>query len=246
MTMSASQTGARLTSFTPQRRFPIRTARWGIGVFFLLPSGLMAMGFCVADETARQVGWWIWLTAMCSLPWIVWRMTHRPWGELRRVIGLKKTHLLHGLWTGTAAAGVICGVYVLFFRGRMDATAVVDGVQRRGHMAWYWTWALGLSLLHSLFEEFYWRGFLQGELALWIKKPHLLVLMLAGLFGLHHAVALAGMLEVGQLAFAVALTMLGSAAWTVMRLRGLSLWDCWLSHAMADLAIAWAAWDLIS
>ncbi len=246
MTMSASQTETRLAPFTPLRRFPIRTAPWLIALFFLLPAGLMAMGFCVADETSRQVGWWIWLTAMCSLPWIVWRAGHRPWAELRRVIGLTKTHLLHGLWTGAVAAGVICGVYVLFFRGRMDATAVVDGVQRRGHMAWYWPWAMGLSLLHSLFEEFYWRGFLQGELALWIKKPSLLILLMAGLFGLHHVVALADMLDVGRIALCVVLTMVGSAAWTVMRLRGLSLWDCWLSHAMADLAIAWIAWDLIS
>ena len=73
------------------------------------------------------------------------------------------------------------------------------------------------------------------------------IVLIAGgvLFGLHHIFALAPLFPWPLAAAFTVGTMLAGAVWSLMRIRGLSLWDCYVSHILADLAIMWIGWDLM-
>jgi len=65
------------------------------------------------------------------------------------------------------------------------------------------------------------------------------------MFGLHHVAAMMSLFDVQKLTLFVAGTMLAGGVWAWMRLRGQSIWDCYISHVMADMAIMWIGYDLI-
>ena len=89
------------------------------------------------------------------------------------------------------------------------------------------------------------RGFLLGELWARIPSPVGVVLVGGVLFGLHHIFALLGLFPWPLALLFMSGTMLAGAVWTWMRVRGLSIIDCYVSHILADLAIMWIGWDLM-
>ena len=65
------------------------------------------------------------------------------------------------------------------------------------------------------------------------------------MFGLHHVFAMLPLFPVGWVAVFTAGTMAAGAAWAWMRVRGWSIWDCYVSHILADLSIMWVGYELI-
>jgi membrane protease YdiL (CAAX protease family) len=65
------------------------------------------------------------------------------------------------------------------------------------------------------------------------------------LFGVHHVFALGSSFAPSLVVLGVAGAVVAGGAWTLLRLRGWSLWDLWLSHVIADLAVFLIGWDLI-
>lgn len=99
---------------------------------------------------------------------------------------------------------------------------------------------LFIAIAHSLFEEFYWRGFLHAELERRMRFLPALVLSSLGFTG-HHIVVIAQYVEAGASAAWIVLlssfVFVGGALWAWQYHRRQSLWGAWISHFYADVAI---------
>ncbi|MBX3016488.1 MAG: CPBP family intramembrane metalloprotease [Bdellovibrionaceae bacterium] len=99
---------------------------------------------------------------------------------------------------------------------------------------------LFISVVHSLFEEFYWRAFLHHELEKRMRFLPALILSSLGFTG-HHIVVIAQYVDPGSSAAWVVLlsafVFVAGAIWAFQYRRRQSLWGVWISHCYADIAI---------
>jgi len=214
---------------------------------------LAAMLLLPAVQTAVGV-YWGWHTPitypamkamMIALPIVIWVAIRRPRAEVLRRVGWSRPNLLRGLAMGAAMGGVILAGYYLVMPGRLDPGPVVAKARALGVLDHYWAMAVFISLGNALFEEYYWRGFLVGEVRAWTGRAVVVCGICGGMFGLHHVFAMLPLFPAGWVAVFTAGTMVAGAAWAWMRVRGWSIWDCYVSHVLADLSIMWIGHDLI-
>ncbi|MCY2926005.1 MAG: CPBP family intramembrane metalloprotease [Planctomycetota bacterium] len=221
----------------------------------LHPAILSGLCLLPAIQTAVAVHFEFWpevtypllKAAILLAPLIVWKLTGRQRGELLADVGLTRPSLWRGLAGGGLFAGVIVGGYFAALAGRIDPGPVAAKAAALGFAEplRYWGAAAFISLGNSAIEEYYWRGFIVSQLRRWIARTGALCLVGGGLFGLHHAFALASSFPPGVVVLGVAGTVAAGGVWTWLRLRGWSLWDLYLCHVLADLAVFYAGWDLI-
>lgn len=108
------------------------------------------------------------------------------------------------------------------------------------------TLGLFYSLFHSWLEEFYWRGFVFGQLRRWISTPAAVAVSSLG-FMAHHVIVLGfylGWTSPGTYLFSAAVAV-GGAYWAWLYRRSGSLYGPWLSHAVIDAAIFTIGYDLV-
>jgi hypothetical protein len=107
--------------------------------------------------------------------------------------------------------------------------------------------ALFISVVHSLFEEYYWRWFVFGQLRRWLGLWPAVVLSGIG-FALHHVVVLAVYIGPEHFWTAVltlsAAVALGGMFWAWLYARSGSLLGPWLGHLLVDAGLMWIGFDL--
>ena len=152
-----------------------------LGLFCLLPS----------IQTAVSVHWQ-WHTAitypafkilMIAIPIIVWLACGYTAQQIRQLAGLKKTNLLSGMAVGVLMSAVILAGYYVLLRPIINPAPILAKVDSLGLLKGYWIMALFISLLHSFFEEYYWRAFLLSELRNSIPRTVVLCLLSGVIFG---------------------------------------------------------------
>ncbi len=182
---------------------------------------------------------------MIALPITLWWLSGLSLAEVCRLCGCLRTTMLGGLGLGLLMAAVVLTGYYVFLQRHVNPLPILDKVRSLGLFPYYWLMAVFISLVHSLFEEYYWRAFILTQLAQRIRGPLVLSLIAGALFGLHHIFVLLSLFQLSLVILCVLATMLAGFAWARMRLAGYSIWDCYISHVFADLAVMWIGYDLI-
>jgi len=182
---------------------------------------------------------------MIAGPIVVWLALGHTGRQLGHLLGLKKTNMLPGLAVGVLISAVILLSYYILLRPVVNPEPILAKVDSLGLTKCYWIMALFISLWHSLLEEYYWRGFLLSELHNWIPQTVTLSLIGGVIFGLHHIFIMMSVVPLTLVAVCVLGTMAAGFIWSWMRLAGYSIWDCYISHVFADLAVMWIGYDLI-
>ena len=214
---------------------------------------VLGFGLLPAVQTGVSVHWrWhttitytVFKVLMAAGPILVWLILGYRGSAIKEAVGLKGSNMLVGLGVGIAMAGVILGGYYGVLRERIDPQPLLAQVKALGIFEGYWIMAVFISLIHSLFEEYYWRGFILSGLGGWVDKTWILVLISGGIFGIHHIFAMLELFPLMWVSLCVAGTVLAGVIWSWMRVRGKSIWDCYVSHVLADLAVMWIGYDLI-
>lgn len=187
--------------------------------------------------------------AMVALPIIIWRRARLTRGELLAEAGLtgnRRGPGPVGLLSGAVVAGVVLAAWYGFFAGRIGTEAVRTKAASLGIVDYYLPFAAFVCLANSLLEEYFFRAFLLGRTRRLARSRHLLALSNGAVFGLHHVFVLAAVVDSPvTVAVLVLGTVLGGYHWSMLRLRGYSIVDCWISHLMADAAIMWIGWEAI-
>jgi membrane protease YdiL (CAAX protease family) len=113
--------------------------------------------------------------------------------------------------------------------------------------ALYILFAAGLSAVHSLLEEYYWRWFVFGRLRKLVRVPWAIGVSSVA-FMAHHVIDLIVFFPgrfwtvVVPLAAAVAV---GGAIWAWLYDRTGSIYAPWISHGLIDVAIMVAGYDMV-
>ncbi len=209
----------------------------------IYPAALTFVAFSL--ELGYPASYAIGKVVMVLIPLAVWRWKRLPRTELFHTIGIKRTTLLPGLAGGILFASVIILLYLFVFRDRIDPRPVIDKVRSLDIMDYYWFMALFLSLGNSLMEEYYWRAFLYGAFLRRFSSLTTVCLLNGALFGLHHIFPLSQYFPIHLALLFTAGTMAAGTAWSFLRAKGYSIFDCYLSHILADLAIFYAGWNIM-
>ncbi|MBY0227983.1 MAG: CPBP family intramembrane metalloprotease [Gemmataceae bacterium] len=104
-----------------------------------------------------------------------------------------------------------------------------------------------LALLHSGMEEWYWRGFVHGQLSHLLPQRSAIAVSSLG-FMAHHVVILAVYLPGRFWTVVVPLSLciaVGGAFWAWLHVRSRSLLGPWISHALVDAALMAAGYRVL-
>lgn len=149
----------------------------------------------------------------------------------------EKKHLLMSLAAGTVLYGLILGAYFLL-RGVIDFSAVTarlaesDGVTRDN----FPFVALYISVVNSLLEEFFFRGFAFLTLRR-LSHPWLAHGFSAVAFAIYHIAILDGWFTAPVLVLAIAGLAAAGIFFNAIDAKGGSLYPSWIIHLSANLAI---------
>lgn len=153
--------------------------------------------------------------------------------------------LLLGVGFGVAVAAGAIGLYHAWLAGHPWATETPALVYRRVRQfgqadpAGYLLMALGISVVHSLFEEYYWRWFVFGRLRRYLPLAGAIALSSIG-FMLHHVVILYVFFPGQFWTLAVPFSLgvgVGGAFWAWLYQASGSLYAPWLSHLIVDAGL---------
>jgi uncharacterized protein len=158
----------------------------------------------------------------------------------------KRRELIAGTLWGTLMFVVIVGIYRLFGQHWIDPVVAKEKAQQLGISTRdiYLMIEAYFVLINSLIEEFTWRWFVCNKCQILIPgKPAIFLSSL--FFTLHHILVIAAYSDWRGVilgSFAV-----GGAGiiWSQCYLRYRSLWSSYISHAIADLALAIIAWQIL-
>lgn len=187
-------------------------------------------------------------SAQFALPIVWWLLVER---RMPRLFAGGTRGLGRGLALGALIAGCVLIAYAIaktsgLLAGAPEAIrAKVVDIGASAPLA-FLALALFYSILHSLMEEYYWRGFVFAELKAMIA-PGAAVALSGVAFMLHHVILLWLYFRgtwwlIPVLAAGVAV---GGALWAWLYRRSESLLGPWLSHLLVDAAIMAAGWDMI-
>lgn len=150
-----------------------------------------------------------------------------------------------GVLSGVIFAVVIWCAWLFCFQSQLDGSNIAAKLTSLNLLEHYWSVAIFIALANSVLEEWYWRGFMYDQLVQRNLSP-LVIVALGGVgFGLHHYFTLIVYFPLSVTLFLTFSTMIAGGVWSVMRLKGLSLVDCYISHIVADFILLWIGWQLL-
>jgi membrane protease YdiL (CAAX protease family) len=156
---------------------------------------------------------------------------------------------------GLFTVAVMFAVYFGLMRGTPVAEVAAQAILaklrefRLATPLTFWLFALFVSLLHSLGEEYYFRWFIFGLLKRHLKLPAAVAIS-ALAFMAHHIITLAVYFPGGWdfialvVLFSIAVAV-GGAVWAWIYDRAQSLYAPWVSHVLVDLGIMVVGYDLV-
>ena len=125
-----------------------------------------------------------------------------------------------------------------------DLTEILDSVGLT--VAWKFIVAiLFWVFINSVLEEYVFRWFITSKIEQLVGGVWLPIFISAGIFTIHHTIALAFFIDpLGNFIASLGVFIGGSIfSWLYLRYR--SIWIAWLAHAIADIAIFTIAWHLV-
>ena len=111
-----------------------------------------------------------------------------------------------------------------------------------------WKLALGILFwifINSVLEEYVFRWFITSKLEQLVGGKWLPILLSAGIFTLHHTIALAFFIDPFGNALASLGVFVGGVIFSWIYVQYRSVWVAWVAHAIADVAIFAIAWHMI-
>ncbi|MCR4312271.1 MAG: CPBP family intramembrane metalloprotease, partial [Candidatus Uhrbacteria bacterium] len=150
-----------------------------------------------------------------------------------------KLSLMYGAGSGLVIGALILTILALFPSiSDVFTEPVVRKIQEVGisSIAIYWIAAIGISTVHSFFEEYYWRWYVVKGLE--TRLSPLASLLLGNFFfACHHYIVLSQFVTLPLTILFGTLVGIGGCLWSWIYRRTGSLLGGWVSHVLIDLAI---------
>jgi len=157
-----------------------------------------------------------------------------------------KRGVLAGLLWSIPVSGIILGMYWFAGDSLIDANAKVKIDELGITSPWvFLLFAVVMSLVNSLMEEYVWRWFVFSKFKVLIGSK-LAIMCSAFFFTLHHIVIMWNfgsfqLVLIGSLGL-----FLGAIIWGCLYQKYNSIWPGWICHVFADAVIMWIVWQVIA
>jgi membrane protease YdiL (CAAX protease family) len=151
-----------------------------------------------------------------------------------------------GALSGLAiAVCIIAGAWLIGVH-RMDTTPLLEQVREMGLASPlpFMGGALAWTLINSLMEEYVYRWFILRQCETLVAGMPA-VLLSAGIFTVHHVIAVSRYLDPALTVLASAGVFAGGVLWAWLYHRYRSIWPGWISHVLADVAVFAVGWRLL-
>lgn len=199
------------------------------------------------------------VTGLLPLAWFLWlryqSMRDANLKQAERIAPRHELSLRLGLDFGLFTVAIILVAYYVFLKGTTMLAGtgpIIEGKLTDAGISGataFLIMACFLSIIHSAFEEYYWRWFIFGRLKAALPWLWAAVISSAG-FTLHHIIVLWAFLPGDYGWMLVILFSLGIGfggfVWCCIYQYTGSLLGAWIAHLCADLAIMWCGWDIIA
>lgn len=150
------------------------------------------------------------------------------------------------LWS-IPVAGVIFGVYLIAINSIIDTEGIKTQIEQFGlsSPAKFWIFAGAISLGNALMEEYVWRWFVftkcKALVGVWGG-----ILLSAFFFTVHHVIVVWNFGDGALIALSAIGIFSGGVIWAWLYNKYNSIWPGWICHIVADTAIMWIAWWIIT
>ncbi|NEP59148.1 MAG: CPBP family intramembrane metalloprotease [Symploca sp. SIO2G7] len=210
----------------------VPVASIGVAIaLYIIPGTIGQTVFSVTKVwlLALPLVWWFWV----EQGKFVWQLPQRR-------------ELLTGSLLGLLMFGVIFGAYWLIGQHLINPIDVQTKAQQVGIISSnvYLGGAIYFTLINSLLEEFIWRWFVQSKCEVLIPGK-ISVLLCALLFTLHHILALAAYTNWPIVILGSVGVFVAGVCWSSCYRNYRSIWSSYISHILADLAIAIVGWQIL-
>jgi len=155
--------------------------------------------------------------------------------------------LMVGAATGLAMSLVIVVTWALL-GDSIETSSIVQELEGTGltDPKLYIAGTIYWIFLNSLLEEYVFRWFITTKSFEVLNDERGAVILSAGLFTLHHSLALHFFgFEAWQTAMASFGLLSAAAIWSWLYMRYRSIWVCWVSHAICDVAVFGIGYQII-
>ena len=150
-----------------------------------------------------------------------------------------KEGIFFGLITGIIMSLIILVTWFLF-NETLDIDGMVDILQSKGldNINLYILGMFYWIFINSLLEEYVFRWFITTKSSELFRSDVIGIVFSAAMFTLHHAIALHLFGFIWWQTIIACFGLLSAAAiWSWLYVRFRSIWVCWLSHAICDVAV---------
>lgn len=174
--------------------------------------------------------------ALTKLTLVLWPLLWLK--SFRKIVSVKKRSaaLSLGLVSGLLMAGLILGAYALGLSPNGEAIAMKMASFSLSSPQLYILFALFLSLLHSLLEEYYWRWFVFNGLQIKFSWTWAAIIGSAAFAG-HHYFILSEFFPLWLTLILGTGVGVGGFIWCWIYKKTGSLWSVYLSHVCVDAAL---------
>jgi membrane protease YdiL (CAAX protease family) len=202
------------------------------------------------DSPAMKAAYAVAKVVQFSLPLLWWAAADRSRLRLAKPTW---AGLLPGLLFGLAVAAAIFALYFGWLKQSPHIDSLYEQARKKmtafglSSPVLFLLFAVFLSSIHALLEEYYWRGFVFAELRK--LTPLALAIVISSLaFMAHHVLVLAEYFPGRFWTMPVPLSLAiaaGGAVWAILYQRFGSVYPSWLSHALVDAALMIVGYDLL-
>ena len=159
---------------------------------------------------------------------------------------------LNGGWAVSAGLGVVMAVVIMLTYVLLGDTLVSndDLIEILDPFGLTTPWKLMLAILfwvfiNSVLEEFVFRWFITSKIEQLVSGKWLPILLSAGVFTLHHTIALAFFIDPLGNFLASLGVFIGGVIFSWIYIEYRSIWVAWVAHAIADVAVFAIAWQMV-
>lgn len=180
-----------------------------------------------------------------GLPFIFWKLKGLGFKKICTHYKLNEGQILFGIASGLVIGGLILLCYFNYFKDHLSGRDLKIILDEFNMVKYFWLFAVFISFWNSFLEEYYWRMFvLEFSEGIFFNKIAM-ILWNGFFFSIHHFFILLSYLSVQHaLIFSVG-TIFGGMIWAWMRLKGMSIWQCYVSHVLVDLSVMFVGYQLI-
>jgi membrane protease YdiL (CAAX protease family) len=166
--------------------------------------------------------------------------------------GFSRSPALNGGWAVSAGLGIVMAIVIMlaYFLIGDALLSDEDLIEILDPFGLTTPWKLMLAILfwvfiNSVLEEFVFRWFITSKIEQLVSGKWLPILLSAGIFTLHHTIALAFFIDPLGNFLASTGVFIGGVIFSWIYIEYRSIWVAWVAHAIADVAVFAIAWQMV-